>query len=223
MKYCHILSLALLTVLAAGTSSVAAQAQDLIPPVTAASAPGADADASTPDLATTHPMLRLTPDKSDIVRLDRNAVSVIVGNPQHLSVVLDSPKTLVLIPRGAGATYFTVLDDKGEVVMQRHVVVASPKKNYVRIRRSCANDTGRGRSDCQPTSVYFCPDICHEVKTTQINDRIPEPRVPRELPSSYSGDDATLDDDRDEEIRRMHNDMLDEMEDFQDFMDLMIR
>lgn len=175
MKYCHILALALLTTFAGGSISVpAAHAQDLIPPVTGA----ANSD-SNPDLATTHPMLRLMPDKSELVRLDRNAVSVIVGNPSHLSVLLDTPNTLVLVPRAAGATHFTVLDGAGNVVMQRHVVVASPKKNYVRVRRSCAN----GAEGCRATSVYFCPDICHEIDTPQIGTSVGTPSMPDEVPS----------------------------------------
>ncbi|MBK7361953.1 MAG: hypothetical protein IPJ01_06550 [Micavibrio sp.] len=42
--------------------------------------------------------------------------------------------------------------------MQRHVIVASPKEKYVRIRKSCASSKG-----CQPTQVYYCPDMCHEI------------------------------------------------------------
>lgn len=189
MKYCHILLFALLTAFAGGSAvAPAAHAQDLIPPHT-----GAGTSDSSPDLATTHPMLRLTPDKSELVRLDRNAISVIVGNPSHLSVLLDTPNTLVLVPRAAGATHFTVLDAAGNVVMQRHVVVASPKKNYVRVRRSCAN----GAEGCRATSVYFCPDICHEIDTPQIGSATGTPRVPSEVPSSGATAEptATMNDD----------------------------
>jgi hypothetical protein len=75
--------------------------------------------------------------------------------------MLDTPRLAVVIPRAPGATYFTVLDKDGNVIMQRHVVVAAPKKNYVRVRRSCAN-APEGTA-CAPTSVYFCPDMCHEI------------------------------------------------------------
>jgi hypothetical protein len=108
----------------------------------------------------THPLIRLTPDKSEIIRLDRGVRSLIVGNPMHLNVLLDSTKTLVLVPREPGATHFTALDDQGQVIMQRHVIVGSPKENYIRVRRSCAN---AGGGDCVETSVYYCPDMCHPV------------------------------------------------------------
>lgn len=134
-------------------------AQDLMPPVTTQSAatPTESLDAET------HPALNMTPDKSELVRLDREASSIVVGNPNHVSVVLDAPRLAVVIPRNPGATYFTVLDKDGNVIMQRHVIVAAPKKNYVRVRRSCSAVSGQRSGNCQPTSVYFCPDMCHEI------------------------------------------------------------
>lgn len=111
------------------------------------------------DIAVTHPILRLTQDKSELVHLDKDAASVIVGNPNHISVLLDTPDTLVIVPRATGASHFTVIGKDGGIIMQRHVIVGGPKERYVRVRRSCrANDRG-----CQPTSVYFCPDMCHEI------------------------------------------------------------
>ncbi len=131
---------------------------DLMPPVSAQSAamPTESQDAET------HPTLNLEPDKSELVRLDREAASVIIGNPNHVTVLLDSPRLAVVIPRNPGATYFTVLDKDGNVIMQRHVIVAAPQKNYVRVRRSCTN-AAQG-TNCRPTSVYFCPDMCHEIE-----------------------------------------------------------
>jgi hypothetical protein len=107
----------------------------------------------------THPMLRITPDKSELVRLETDASSIIVGNPDHLGVLMDNRRLLILVPRAPGATYMTVLNSAGNVIMQRHIIVASPKSDYIRIRRSCA---GQG-SDCQATSVYYCPGMCHQV------------------------------------------------------------
>lgn len=112
------------------------------------------------DQTHTHPAIKLTPDKSELVRLERPAASIIIGNPNHLSILADSSQTLVLVARAPGATHFTVLDKDGEVIMQRHVIVASPKEKYLRVRRSCAGSEG---DNCQPTSVFYCPDMCHEI------------------------------------------------------------
>ncbi len=116
----------------------------------------------------THPLLKITPDKSEIIKLDRDAVKLIVGNPEHLSVLLDTPRVLVLVPRAPGATHFTILDREGQPVMSRHVVVAAASKQYVRVRRSCIN-AAEG-SNCAAQSVYFCPDMCHEIGITQLGD-----------------------------------------------------
>ncbi len=110
--------------------------------------------------AHTHPALKLTPDKSELVRLEGHAASIIIGNPNHLSILADSSQTLVLVPKAPGATHFTILDKNGAVIMQRHVIVASPKEKYMRVRRSCA---GSDDESCQNTSVFYCPDMCHEI------------------------------------------------------------
>ncbi len=143
----------------------AAQAQDLMPRTTTAD-----------NLVTTHPVIRLTPDKSELVRLDQDAVTVIVGNPAHLNVLLDTPRLMVLIPRTPGSTHFTVLDQAGNVIMQRHAIVASQKRDYIRIRRSCVN----GDENCEQTSVFFCPDTCHEVQVRSAGSEAGISEVPAE-------------------------------------------
>jgi hypothetical protein len=141
---------------AATESAGKGDAHGLIPP-----AATVNYGAEKPSGEDTHPMLRLTPDKSELIRLDQDAESVIVGNPAHLGVLMDNRRLLILVPRQPGATYLTVLDAKGDIIMQRHVLVAVPGTDYVRIRRSCsAEAVSKG---CQPTSVYYCPGMCHEV------------------------------------------------------------
>jgi len=123
----------------------------------------------TGDVRDTHPPVRLTPDKSELITLDADASSVIVGNPTHLGVLLDTSRVLVLVPRAPGASSFTVLDQDRNVLMQRQVIVGSPKETYIRVRRSCAN--AEDDRPCQATSVYYCPDMCHEVGVTQLQAR----------------------------------------------------
>jgi len=108
---------------------------------------------------TTHPQLNLTEDKSEMIRLSEKAASVIVGNPNHISVLLDTPDTIIVVPRKPGASHFAVIGENGKVIMQRHAIVGAPKDDYVRIRRSC----NAGDRNCQQTSVYYCPNTCHEV------------------------------------------------------------
>ena len=112
-----------------------------------------------PDNADTYPPLTLTPDKAELVHLDGNAATVITGSPDNLNIQMESRNLMVLTPAKPGATYLTVLDARGHVIMQRHVIVGGPKASYIRIRRSCAGQS----NGCQPTSIYYCDGMCHAV------------------------------------------------------------
>jgi hypothetical protein len=135
-----------------------------------------EASVDIPDGVETHPPLRLTPDKSEIVRLDRPVTSLIVSNPTLASVLMDNPKMLVVVPRLPGATYFTALDRDNKIVMQRHIIVASPKQQYVRIRQTCASSKSRSSSSrkaaCLPIREFYCPDMCHEVRIRTMEEAL---------------------------------------------------
>lgn len=122
---------------------------------------------------TDYPDLRLTSDKPVVLKLDADAANIIVGNTDHVGVLPDNPRNLVLIPRQPGSTFLQVMDSEGQTIMQRHIIVgvAKPKENYVRVRRSC-----RGDEDCEQYSMYYCPGMCHEMgitanrKMQQVNE-----------------------------------------------------
>lgn len=174
--------LALFLILSAPALAQQGNGGSASPPVDVLSATSLPADAAPYDNQPTHPAINLTPDKSELVRLDRDAGTVIVGNPLHLSVLMDSEKGVVLVGKAPGATYFTVLDDSGNVIMQRHVIVAAPKEHYIRVRRSCA---GTDKGNCQETSVFYCPDMCHNVNIAT------EPTSPTQAPMAESLENMT--------------------------------
>lgn len=138
--------------------NAATNEKGLMPPLSTATASASEYKISEGE--ETHPLLRLTPDETQILRINEDATTVIVGNPAHLNVLMDNPQMLILVPRQPGATSLTLLNAENKVIMQRHVIVASPKEQYIRVRRSCIN----GGNDCAPTRVYYCPDMCHEVQ-----------------------------------------------------------
>ena len=153
-------------------SGFAAHAQDTVAPpgvdVLPAMSLSVDDVPAMNDNEITHPTMTLTPDKTEIVRLDREAATVIVGNPAHLSVLAENTKTLIIVPKAPGATYFTVLDNQSQPIMQRHVIVGKAEAQYVRIRKSCA---GSKDENCQTTQVYYCPDMCHEIIMNAVSDQ----------------------------------------------------
>ncbi len=106
----------------------------------------------------THPPIRLTGDKSRILDMSEDVERVIIGNDAHLNILLDTSRRLIIVPRLAGATHFTLLGANGKVLMQRHVVIASPLEKYVRIRKTC-----RELDACMPIRMFYCPGLCHEI------------------------------------------------------------
>ncbi len=151
-----------------------AQAQDLMPPKSP------ESGELKPAPAGTFPDLHLTPDKPEILNLERDVANIIVGNTDHLTVTPDSARRLVLIPRRPGTTFMRILDESGAPIMERHVIIGAPKKkdNYVRIRRSCIN----GEEGCQEYSMYYCPDMCH--KLGLVEEDTPAPQHATEITSS---------------------------------------
>ncbi len=127
--------------------------------VSAASAPEMPASEDV-----THPVLRLSPDDSKLLKLEHDAGMVVVGNPEHANIIADSARTLVVIPRRPGATFFTVLSQDGDLIMRRVVIVAGPEQNYVRVKNACR---ASGDDTCRSNHVYYCPDTCHEIVLSQ--------------------------------------------------------
>ena len=84
-----------------------AQSPDLIPVKTSQETTGLTEK--------THPTIRLTPDKSELIHLDTDVSSIIVSNPAHISVLTESTKTLIIVPKMPGASYFSALDKEGNV------------------------------------------------------------------------------------------------------------
>ena len=151
---------------------VRAEDEGLFPPQVAANAPEYELSAG----EDTHPMIRLTPEKSEIINLDTDVKSLIVGNPLHLNVIMDTTKRLVLVPRSPGATSFTAIDENGKIIMQRHVIVNGPDEKYIRIRRSCnaANTIGANARNCENMSMYYCPEkLCHQVNMVTSSTFVP--------------------------------------------------
>ena len=106
--------------------------------------------------------IRVAPNQSEIIKLERDAVSIVVANPEHARVLLDNPRTLIIVPNLPGATSFKVMDHAGELILEKDIIVSQPAKEYMRIRRLCANGE---RSCTQNQAVYYCPDGCYEVRT----------------------------------------------------------
>lgn len=111
--------------------------------------------------------LRVTLDKSEIVHLDAEIGSIIVGNPLPASVLMDTEKSLIVVPKTTGVTHVTVLGKNGLVLMDRHIIVDAPKPNYVRIRTTCIGK----EKGCTPNRSFYCPEgRCAEIVVPELTE-----------------------------------------------------
>ncbi|GEM_PF-2107480 len=122
-------------------------------------------DQTTAQSSTQTPMeagtpLTITADGPALIRLDRDASSVIVGNPAHATAMMDNPRLIILSPVAPGMTSLVVLDESGDPIIERKILVNPPRAGYVRINRVCEASQAEG---CVPASVYYCPDGCYSV------------------------------------------------------------
>lgn len=134
--------------------------------------------------------IRLTPDRTKILRLKKDAASVIVTNPAHASVVLDSARTVILMPRAPGTTSLIILDRDGGTILERNIIVSAAQPKYVRIRRVCDS---RDRT-CQDSAYYYCPDGCYEINPVE-GEPLPNniPTFAGGAPAPQSEDDVIAD------------------------------
>lgn len=119
--------------------------------------------------------IRVSPGKSKTVPLARDAASVVVANPAHATVFLDSPRMLVIMPRTPGATELLVLDAQGREILKKGVLVDGAGDDHVRIRRICDPE----QRECQAQTIYYCPDNnCAEVVSPEADTSGNYPVVP---------------------------------------------
>lgn len=108
--------------------------------------------------------LRLSLDKSEILRFDQDIGSIILGNSVPASVLMDTSQTVVVVPKAIGATHVTILGKDGRVLMDRHIIVDSSGKGYVRIRTTCIGK----EKGCTPNRSFYCPQgLCAEIMVAE--------------------------------------------------------
>jgi hypothetical protein len=118
--------------------------------------------------------LRLSTGQSKNITLDEDAASVIVANPAHATVFLDSARSLIIVPRAVGATNFKILNRQGQVILNQAIVVNDTDDSaYVRVTRICGNTP-----NCQGSTTYFCPDNCVPVSVPQAENNVAYPTIP---------------------------------------------
>lgn len=111
-------------------------------------------------------------DQATMLRLERSAAEIVVGNPSIADVAVQDSKVLVLTGKSFGETNLIVLDAQGKVLINRRVVVEEPRGEYVTVYRGSSRATLHCTPNCETPLVigddpsYF-ESLAKEIRTKQ--------------------------------------------------------
>ena len=97
--------------------------------------------------ASDRPQMRVEYDQASVLRLDRPAKTVVVGNPAIADALLVSEKTIYVQGRMFGNTNVVAIDAEGNEVLNTFVTVGAPLTAQVTLYRG---PTGQQNMACAP-------------------------------------------------------------------------
>jgi Pilus formation protein N terminal region len=98
-------------------------------------------------------IVQILVDQATLVRLDRPAAEIIVGNPSIADVSVQSGKVLVVTGKSFGETNLIVIDADGKVVADRQLIVQEPRTGFVTMYRGEKRQTLHCAPYCTPHLV----------------------------------------------------------------------
>jgi hypothetical protein len=122
--------------------------------------------------AAADPVVDVLIDQATLVRLERPAAEIVVGNPSIADVSVQSGKVLVITGKSFGETNLIVVDADGKLIVNRRLIVQEPRTGFVTLYRGSARQTLHCAPNCTPPLVIGdAPDyfetISKEIKTKQ--------------------------------------------------------
>lgn len=93
--------------------------------------------------------LDITIDEAKVVRLDRPAAEIIVGNPSIADVAVQSGKVLVVTGKSFGRTNLIVIDGDGKEITNRYLSVEEPQTGLITLHEGA-----------QARATYYCAPFC---------------------------------------------------------------
>ena len=89
--------------------------------------------------------------KAKAIKLNTNAESVIIGNPNIADVAVHDDKLLFVTGKSFGTTNLMIFDSKGNTIHSSDVVVTANTATWVSVKRAGANFTYDCAPACRPT------------------------------------------------------------------------
>lgn len=111
-------------------------------------------------------------DQATMLRLERPAAEIVVGNPSIADISIQNSKVLVLTGKSFGETNLIVIDADGKVMVNRRVVVEEPRGGYVTVYHGTSRSTLHCAPQCEtPLVIGDAPEhfesIAKEIKSKQ--------------------------------------------------------
>ena len=125
-----------------------------------------------PAIAASNDIVEVLIDQAALVRLDRPAAEIVVGNPSIADVSVQSGRLLVVTGKSFGETNLIVMDADRKVVLSRRLIVQEPRTGFITVYRGNARQTLHCAPSCTPPLVIgdaptVFEGISKEVKTKQ--------------------------------------------------------
>ena len=90
-------------------------------------------------------------DRAQLLRLDKPAAAVIIGNPMIADAAIQDQQTLVITGKSFGSTNLIVLDEDGQELLSRILEVRRGAKSVVTMHRGAAQNSYSCAPVCEPT------------------------------------------------------------------------
>ena len=113
----------------------------------------------------------VTVDQAKVFRVSRPAATVIIGNPAIVDGTVEDDQTIVLTGRSFGVTNLIVLDQNGDSIVDRQVVVQGSEVNTVRIYRRSVRETFACAPVCEATLTIGDSSTKFRASAEQIEQR----------------------------------------------------
>jgi hypothetical protein len=110
-------------------------------------------------------------DEATLLKLDRPAAEIVVGNPSIADVSVQSAKLLVVTGKSYGETNLIVMDADGKMVMNRKLIVQDPRTGAVTLYRGSQRFTLNCAPHCTTPLVIGDEKDYFEVIAKQIRTK----------------------------------------------------
>jgi Flp pilus assembly secretin CpaC len=113
--------------------------------------------------------ISVTMNQAKIVKLSRDADTIVLGNPLIADAAVKDPRTIVITGKGFGVTNFVVLDNTGNPIVDEQVVVSRSVAETVRVYRRAKVQTLSCTPYCE-SSYKSEAEIRAELETAAANN-----------------------------------------------------